>query len=185
MRILIVLAVSLLAACASAPPEHSTYLLRSDKGIESKQLSFDSGAYLGGLTLADYIDQPGLVLNQGQGKIHAARHHEWAEPLRVSLRQFLSTEISAQLGRDVPPYKPTAKADQRVDVSIDQLHGDANGEAVILAYWSVTTEEGTQTHQFSARVALSADGYDGLVVAEKNLLQQLATAIASTLKISE
>jgi uncharacterized lipoprotein YmbA len=119
MRILIVLAISLLAACASAPPEHSTYLLRSDKGTESKQLSFDSGAYLGGLTLADYIDQPGLVLDQGEGKIHAARHHEWAEPLRVSLRQFLSAEISAQLGRDVPPYKPAGKADQRLDVSID------------------------------------------------------------------
>ena len=185
MRILIVLAISLLAACASAPPDHSTYLLRSDKGIESKQLTFDSGAYLGGLTLADYIDQPGLVLDQGEGKIHAARHHEWAEPLRISLRQFLSAEISAQLGRDVPPYKPAGIADQRLDVSIDQLHGDANGEALMLAYWSVTTTEGTQTHQFTGRVALGSDGYDALVVAEKNLLQQLATAIAGTLKVKE
>lgn len=185
MRILIVLTISLLAACASAPPEHSTYLLRSDKGVESRQLSFDSGIYLGGLTLADYIDQPGLVLDQGKGKIHAARFHQWAEPLRVSLRQFLSAEISAQLGRDVSAYKPADKADQRVDVNIDQLHGNNNGEAVLLAGWSISTEEGTQTHQFSARVALDADGYDALVAAEKNLLQQLATAIAGTLKVKE
>ena len=184
MRILIVLAISLLSACASAPPEHSTYLLRSDKGVESRQLSFDSGIYLGGLTLADYIDQPGLVLDRGEGKIHAARHHEWAEPLRISLRPFLSAEISAQLGQDVPPYKP-AKAEQRIDVNIDQLHGNNKGEALLLAHWSVTAKEGSQTHQFSDRVALDADGYDALVAAEKKLLQQLAIAIAGSLNVNE
>lgn len=185
MRILIALAISLLVACASAPPERSTYLLRSDKGVESRQLSFDSGVYLGGLTLADYIDQPGLVLDRGEGKIHAARYHQWAEPLRVSLRQYLSAEISAQLGRDVPAYKPAGKTDQRVDISIDQLHGDNDGRAVLQAYWSVSTKEGVETHQFFEREALDADGYNALLVAEKKLLQQLARAITGTLKVNE
>ncbi len=181
MRLLILFVISLLVACAGTPPEHASYLLRSDKGVESRQLVFDGDAYLGGLTLADYIDQPGLVLDKGEGKIHAAKYHQWAEPLRVSLRQFLSAEISAQLGHDVPPYQPVNKPAQRIDINIDQLHGDDKGQAVLVAFWSISSAEGTSTHQFAETTALASDGYDALVTAETSLLQQLSQAIAASL----
>ena len=154
------------------------YLLRSDTEQSSRQLDFKGNSYIGGLTIASYIDQPGLVLEKGDGKIHEAKYHKWAEPLRVSLREYLSTELSAQLGYDVPPYKPSDETSQRIDISINKLHGDDSGNAVLLAYWSITGPEGTNTYQYSNTLALQADGYDALVAAEKNLLQQLAIAMA-------
>ena len=182
MRLLIILAIGLLSACAGTPPEHSTYLLRSDKGVSTRQLSFEHDVYLGGLSLANYIDKKGLALDNGGGKIHTAKYHEWAEPLRVSLRQFFSSEISSELGFDVPPYKPGTEKGQRIDIKIDQLHGDNNGQAILVAYWSVSTSAGTSSHQFADSLALETDGYDALVAAERVLLERLASNIARSIQ---
>jgi uncharacterized lipoprotein YmbA len=182
MRTLLILALSLLTACASAPPQYTTYLLRADHHNDSRQLNVKANTYIGGLTIAAYIDQPGLVLAQGDGEIHKAKYHQWAEPLRDSVRNFISSSVSAELDFDVLPYKPAGKPAQRIDITINQLHGDASGNAVLLAYWSVTGPDGTASYQFSASAALQADGYGALVAAEKQLLQQLASAIADYFK---
>lgn len=177
----IVLSTLLMIACASTPPERSQYLLRSEKNNDSRMLEYDENVFLGSVSVASYINQPGLVLDQGEGKVVAARYHEWAEPLRVSLRQFLSAEISAELGRDITPFTLDNSDSQRVDITIDQLHGNDQGQAVLVAVWSVTAADKIQTYRFSEVADLSSDGYGALVEAHKRLLQQLSQAIAASL----
>ena len=184
MKTLIPLAITLLlAACSSQPTSRATYLLRPDTQITSRQKISGNPMYLGTLAVANYIDQPGLVLEQANGKIHTAKHHQWAEPLRVSLRQFLCAEISAEIGYDVALQKPRTPQANRIDVSINQLHGDENGNAVLVAYWSIHTPKGTTEYQSSEQIALQGDGYDALVSAERALLKELAQQIASTTPI--
>jgi uncharacterized lipoprotein YmbA len=140
----------------------------------------DSGIALGNIRVADYIDQPGLVLASGDGKIHAARSYVWAEPLQVSLRRYLAIQISSGIGREVVP-SANAASKIVVDVSIDELHGNGRGAAVLVAYWELVGGGATTSYRFSEQENLAGDGYDALVQAEQALLKRLAGAIAGSL----
>ncbi len=180
MRFLSLLAALLLAACSSQPSGPQTYLLRSQVATGSGVPIVDSGIALGTITVASYIDQPGLVLARGDGKVHAARNHVWAEPLQVSLRRYLATQLSSDSGRGIAA-SATMSTRVRVDVTVDQLHGDGSGSAILVAYWDVISGEARKTYSFSEQEALAGDGYAPLVKAEESLLQRLAGAIAASL----
>jgi uncharacterized lipoprotein YmbA len=181
MRLICLLAAALLAACSSQPQQTSSYLLRPEVAATSGSQLAASTVALANIRVATYIEQPGLVLATGDGKIHAARNHQWAEPLQVSLRRFLATEVSSAAGVDVSAtILPTTAT--RVDVTIDQLHGDGAGSALLVAYWEVESDGEISSFQFAERQTLSSDGYDALVRAEEGLLRQLAGAIAATIK---
>lgn len=180
MKLLFVLVLTLLTGCVSQPsPEYSHYLLRSDKVQESRPLNFEHQVYLGHVTLSRYIDQPGMVLFNNDGTTHTAKYHQWAEPLRTSLRPFLSIEVASQLNYDIQTDS-TQTGGTRLDIHIDQLHGNAQGEAILVATWTISSKT-RRTHRFSESLPLEDDGYDALVDAEKKLLTQMAQAIARTL----
>ena len=121
------------------------------------------------------------MLETEAGNIHSARHHRWAEPLRVSLRQFLASEIGQKTGQDVAIQGSRSGDQTLIDLRIDQLHGTPDGAAVLVAYWKISNAEQQSSHQFSGRENLARDGYDGLVDAQKSLLVDLGAAIAASL----
>jgi uncharacterized lipoprotein YmbA len=181
MKYLLLPILVVIGACASQAPDTTEYLLRSDTELQSRELVPSAKYRLGYLQVADYIDKPGLVLETGDGVIHVARNHQWAEPLRISLRSFLAAEVSALLGEDI---FFEAREDGRVtiDITIDQLHGSGRGEAKLLAYWRLTEDEGNwRTFRFVESQPLQRDGYQALAEAEKSLLRRLAAKIAESL----
>lgn len=167
----------LLSACSSKPKTTRSYLLHSSNSMETRELSVTGALSLRSLKVANYIDQPGLVLEQADGTIHTARHHIWAEPLRHSLRQFLRSEISAKAGYDVLDSNQSSTG-KYVDVMITRLHGDADGNAVLSAHWTISKGTRVRTFQFAETTPLDGTGYDALVAAQKKLLTDLAGAIA-------
>lgn len=180
----------LLSGCGSAPTQTDYYLLRSttevsDSTASSRELAA-SGVQLATVNVATYIDRPGLILADGESQVVAASYHQWAEPLRHSLMLLLTDEISAASGLDIHRgLKGLGDADQRIDVVIDQLHGDGKGGAILVASWSLTAQQkvsaGVKRYHFADSTKLSADGYPALVAAEQRLLKQLAEAIAASL----
>lgn len=181
MRFICLFAAALLAACSSQPQQTANYLLRADiPATSGKQLAASTVAF-NAIRVATYIEQPGLVLATGDGRIHAARNHQWAEPLQVSLRRFLANEVSAASGMDVSAtVLPTTAS--RINLTVDQLHGDGQGAALLVAYWEVETGAQVSSYQFAQSQTLASDGYDALVRAEEELLRQLAAAIAASIK---
>ncbi len=179
---LVAVASVLVSACSTTPPTRSTYLLRSSSHVESGPLAEVGNETLGELKVANYIDQSGLVLELSDGVVHSAKQHHWAEPLRISLREFLSTEITAETGRSLASAPSSSAKTTRIDVSISQLHGDAEGNAVLVAQWSLVSGKKRSEFQFSKTVALEGTGYKSLVAAETQLLVELSQAIASELK---
>lgn len=180
MRIIYLIAAVLLAACSSQPPQIASYLLRSEVNSGAGTQLVNSGIALDTIRVARYIDQPGLVLAFENGTIHAARNHLWAEPLQVSLRRYLASQISSTSGRNIASSATSATL-IRIDVTVDQLHGNGRGAAVLVAYWDLTSEDSYTSFRFSEQQALSGDGYDPLVQAQQALLQRLADAIATSL----
>ena len=171
----------LLAACSSQPTQTSTYLLRADSEPQSGHRVPATDVAFGRLEIAGYIDQPGLVLQTGEGEVHAARYHQWAEPLRGTLEGLLQTEISRHLGRDIR-FQPDGPVATRIDVIIDQLHGNAEGEAELVASWRLRRAQGEdQVYHFVGSQPLERDGYAALVEAERHLLLRLAADMAASL----
>lgn len=184
MKHLLAILVVFILGCAGKTPEIAQYLLRADSpGQIREQAPANIG--IGDLTVASYIDDPGLVLESANGEVRAARHHQWAEPLRESLRSFLAAEIAVASGRSIGSQKHRASSWKRsIDVHINQLHGNANGDATLVAYWAVVDTANLtllSENNFSDVEPLSGDGYEALVRAEKRLLGRLAVAIAATL----
>jgi len=184
MKALILVFALFAVGCAGRAPELTQYLLRTDTASPvAEQAPATIG--IGKLTVASYIDVPGLVLESSNGQVRAARHHQWAEPLRESLRSFLASEVSAASKRAIGTHRyRESDWKLRIDIHIDQLHGNADGNARLVAYWAVLDAGNLAVlseNGFSETEPLSGDGYDPLVRAEKELLRRLAVAVAGTL----
>lgn len=186
MRTLAPFVLAGLIGCASPIPQETFYLLRSEAPDRVERLEPPLRIGLGRISVAPYLDRTGLVVETDAHQIRTARYHHWAEPLDQGLRSFLRSEISRALG-----YAVSAGADRidardfRVDVAVDVLHGSLSGNAWLSGSWRVTRRPGGEevgSYGFSRSVPLARGGYAGLVDAEIDLLEQLASAIAESLR---
>jgi uncharacterized lipoprotein YmbA len=184
MKSAALLMIVFLVGCSSAPVATDYYLLRQDDAFTSRALVASSDYALGNVVIASYIDQPGMVLEVAPSQIRPALHHQWAEPMRQGVRNFLQQEISTALGEDLFPGN-MSEAKSLLDIRVDQLHGTIDGEATLLAYWWLRVDgKIVSPYQFSKTIALERDGYAALAQAEKELLEAFAVSIADTLKAS-
>jgi len=188
---LTLLTALLLVGCAGkAPPENELYLLRSestnrfDAGVQTATIG------IGSLRVASYLDQPGLVVETTDGSMNPGHYNQWAEPLRESLRAVLANDIANATGKPVRArsYGETnwkLHTSQLIDLSIEQMHGTAQGQAMLVAYWAIIDPNArsiVSEHEFSATETLSTSGYPALVEAHKRLLKSLANKIADSLE---
>lgn len=182
MKIVSIALLLLLAACSSQPAQVHYYLMRADSVPESQSLAASADYALGSVTIAAYIDQPGMVLEVEGGQIQAALFNKWAEPMTRGVRSFLQVTITKQLGEALFASSESS-ADTLVEINIDQLHGTNDGKAVLSAYWWLKRDgKVLEAYQVGETIALKSDGYGALADAEQALLARLAKRIATQLK---
>ena len=185
MKYLACMAILLATACASTVPGLQQYLLRTNTLNEYEVKNAEAVMGIGAVTVAPYIDGLGLVLETSNGEVRAARDHQWAEPLRESLRNFLAREISAAAGQFIRAHRGgETDWQKRIDIRVDELHGTVTGDARLVAYWTVFDLEKRTVIAESGFVeieGLKNNGYSALVDSHKALLRKLASAIAETL----
>lgn len=194
----LVLSCCLLSACFGGAKPQATqyYLLRT----ESSTFANDSSAakvtprqlapiHLASVQVAPYLNQSGLIMETDNQRIVAARYHQWSEPLNNSIPRFLSRSISDLYGAEITgPALSVSNAHTTIDIHIEQLHGQENGDVILEASWSLRPSvlpsgrsTTPQVFAFNDTLPLAEDGYDALVAAEKQLLTNLASAIAQSL----
>jgi len=184
--------ILLIAGCAAKPvPEVKQYLLRASIDNASVERAGVAKLTLGKVSVAAYLDQPGLALQRKDGSMSRAHHHLWAEPLRESLRIYLSTEISKRSGRAVrakSSHQSHRYTLQLINIDIDELHGNHLGEARLVGRWNIVDAKSGEIlseRRFVSNTPLLEDGYQALILAEKHLLQQFSQDIAEALSIKE
>ena len=186
MRAAALLASLLLAACAGTTPDTTRYLLPASAPLGTARVEPPVWIGLGRIAVAPYLSQAGLVVETRAHQVRPARFHQWAEPLADGLRRFLRSEISASLGFDIgADISQRRRWDYRVDVSVDRLHGNLSGEALLVARWWIAPGSGqgeNAAFRFAASQPLPREGYPGLVDAQIELARQLAVAITESLR---
>ena len=186
MRSVTLLWVLLLFGCTTATPAvHTHYLMRTAAPDRAEPVSSPSQVGIRGLTVAPYLDRPGLALETAPNQVRSARYHEWAEPLPEGLRRLLRAELSRELGSDVDDDATRAtRWTYAIDLTVDRFHGTASGDALLVASWRierVASGDEVAHHRFARRRPLARPGYAALAEAQITLAQELASAIAASL----
>lgn len=178
---------TLVAACASSAPPLSYYRLGAPASTGATTVDTSLPALvLERVTLADYLAQPGLVLQQGPYQLQVSRQHLWAENLDVALPQALlaalreaSTDYRYFLrGND---FVPTAVG-YGLRVHFDGFHATDNGEVVASGRYQLVASANDQelaNRRFTLRRDLRADGYPEVVSQLDALLDELATQLVA------
>ena len=188
-RILIlVTSLALAFACASSSAPVTRYLLRGDVPVSSGRSDAPVKVGLRRLSVPPYLSaSQGIVIETGPGEVHAARQHQWAEPVEAGLRIFLGAEIGAALGYPLTNSDLGRPAlEYRIDVAIDRLHGTMEGTALLEARYRVSSASNPEAggeFYFVRSKPLPQAGYPGVVRAETNLLKDLAASIASSVQL--
>ena len=182
----VVLAAALLQfACASAPPmEHTRYLMRAPGVSPTGELA-QSQVGIRRITVAPYLQGLGLVVETEPGRVQTARFHQWVEPLNQGLRRFLVPATSAALGEPVGGSAAQNGAwTYSLDLYVDQMHGTAEGEALLVAEWRIVDRQGEEATRarFEKRRTPAGPGYGALAQAELALVGDLAGALADALR---
>ncbi len=140
-----------LTACVSVPADTSRqYLLPGATQPPAANVTLPDLQ----LHLAAYLDQSGIVLQNGPVTVTAARQHRWADPLPAQLRRSLRYHLSED---GVP-------AQGRLTVDVVQFQGSNDGHALVAGHWQFENHQGgEQSGQFQIRQPLNQDGYGALV----------------------
>jgi len=173
----------MLASCALG--SKSFYVLTADGPAPS---GGGAGIGVGPVALAEYIDRPNIVIAEAPNSLAVAEDHRWAGDLESSIARVTAANLGRRLGTgNVRTYPWHGDDDLRYQVTLDvrQLHGGADGYAVIEAGWraySLPDRRLIATRTFTDREPLEADGYQPLIAAQSRLLSRLADDIAKRLK---
>ncbi|MDT0635688.1 PqiC family protein [Spectribacter hydrogenooxidans] len=179
---MLMLALPLIAGCATSVPATHHYLLtgpEADSGVSEGAASLT----LAGVSTAAYLQTQGIVIRTTETEVETARHHRWAEPLPEQLRR----RIPAHLGRALPRIQiftqHAPSAGPRLFVHFDRFNGHFDGAAIVGGTWHLESERGELLvrRHFTVRQPLTDDGYPALISALSAATADVVDDIAGSL----
>lgn len=180
--IAIVVCAVLLAGCAGS---RSFYVLTPDgaaPGGDGLALG------VGPVVLAEYLDRPNLVFYDGPNRLSVAEDHRWAGDLGDTVERVTAANLGRRLGTGnvrTYPWQRDEEISRQVTLDIRQLHGGADGYAVIEAGWRIYAlpeRRVVASGTFVDREEMAADGFEALVAAQSRLLARLADVMAGKMR---
>jgi uncharacterized lipoprotein YmbA len=185
------LMLAALTACSASKPSNY-YLLSPLPSPESpiRPASSDQLVVgIGPVTLPGYLDRPQLVTRASANRLDMSEFDRWAEPLQDMFSRILAENLSALIGTDlvyVLPQRHIPKLDYTVAVEVLRFDRSVDGEAELLARWTVLMgDEGTT---LTARKSLIAervvpdDSPEATIVAMSRTVESLSREIARDLQ---
>ncbi|MBF7141172.1 MULTISPECIES: PqiC family protein [Pseudomonas] len=176
-----------LAACASEPTGYHTLL--APQAVPDR-LPVAAPAYqfeMQQVRMPVQVDQPQLVVRQGQGSLAILENERWSGPLADEFHDALTQRLEQRLGtRDIAglPRTPgvpvlSLRADvRRFDTVVGQY-------ALVDVVWSLSLTDTTtkQRNHLTCSTLLqqpTTGGLNELVLAHQQLIDRLASTIAGT-----
>ncbi len=188
-KILMVCLIFVLSACGSKPPPETQYFVLTPNVQPASVSDKDSNniVVLEAIQLAEYLDQPGIVLQTDVHQIQVAHYHRWAEPLKPNLHRYILETLNDKL----PNYKVQSdaafnKADskQSLHIKVNQFNGTKDGSVILSGHWmlnDLNSKSILEDKSFHFEETLANDGYTELVNQLATLLEQLCSEIAQSI----
>ncbi len=194
--------LSVLAACASAPPDAFYTLSASAAATTSPQKPGAYSVALGQITLPELVDRPQLVVRSSANRVTILEHQRWAESLKGAITHVLAADLSTQLGGvTVAVRGDNASRDAKYVVLVDITTFDSvqNEAATLEATWSVRAMNPVmgangansvnggilRSGKATVREPTQEPSVDALVAAHERALARLSAEIALSVRAAE
>lgn len=142
------------------------------------------------LRLANYLQQPSLVLQLKQHELYYSMQDLWAEPLQQGFSKALLMELNQGTGtRRYVSYQSPGNDDHSLSLAVQLDHFLATDESQVVAsgeFWLLQGAQDSVLYQqrFHYRLGLRQDGYHHAVSQLRQLVSQLAADIdAAAVKV--
>jgi len=133
--------------------------------------------------LAQYLRQPGMVIQTGSNQLQVSKNNLWAESLELALPKALVRELQRQ-SDDYSYYLKTLdwvdQTDYRLRLRIDSLQATAQGEVITSGRFQLISEHGAKPQvfvDFNFQRDLDQDGFEHSVEQIQLLVAEIAGAI--------
>ncbi|GAA5175077.1 PqiC family protein [Modicisalibacter zincidurans] len=167
---LMVGALFALAGCAGSPTtERYTLPAPMNDAVSgvgpSDAATPDYSLVIDRVSVAGYLDNPGIVLQPDAIRLRQASSHQWAEALDQQLGRGLRQRLAAEL----PDTRILVEGDPpealHLQVNVEQFQGHYQGVGMASGYWQLRAANGDLLleRNFSASTPLAKDGYPALV----------------------
>jgi uncharacterized lipoprotein YmbA len=137
----------------------------------------------------DYLAHPGIVVRDGEARVHISEIHLWAEPVRDGVTRILRDALAARLGPErvhpIDTRRPRGPH-LEVEVTFSRFELSSQNEALLDARWQLIAQpEGARrtggvSHQRHSFTPVPED-YSPGIVALSRCLAGLADDLATRL----
>ena len=143
-KVLLLLAIILLAACSSAPARFYTL----SAGAESVSAApSDISVMIGPFEIPGYLDRPQIVTRTGDAELKFAEFDRWAEPLEESITRAVWKNVRTLLDSDSVydfPLKSVFGYEYQVAARIRRFDSGPSGVAVLELQWTIVEKRANQ-----------------------------------------
>jgi uncharacterized lipoprotein YmbA len=175
--------------CSTLPETH-TYILPTPKVGDQVQQKASRTINIENIKLADFLDQQGLVVEEGKHRIVITRYHRWAESLEDGIRRYLTRSLS-QTGGDFRISnlrKPGALTwDYQLDFEFDSFHSIRFDKTIASGRWVLRdyrSGEVVREAYFDLSTSVQPQDYESIIESLAHLLDQLAQEVSSGIEAS-
>jgi hypothetical protein len=179
------LALLLLSACASAPPDQF-YRLGATATVPAATLRQTPVVLIAPVSVPDLVDRPQIVTLGPGSRVQVNDQLRWAEPLKLAIGRLLAERISSRLGLAqvwAYPAEPGTEAQLRVNVAVQRFESEPGVSASSTVLWTVRRARDGQTRSGRSEArGVPADASIGaLVEAHGQALAQVGDQLAAAL----
>lgn len=185
VRMPVLLAALLLAACASSPTP--IYLTLAAPYPAPVAQPGQRAVLVGPVSLPELHDRPQVMLQISPHRVEPIANMRWAQPYRQEMARSLAARLAlAAANPRIVPGTATAPAEPHLRLAVDVLSLEARaGEAVHLdVLWTLRESGGSvvASRRSQVHAALSATGAEALAAAHGSAIAALANEIAPLLR---
>lgn len=141
---------------------------------------------LGPIKVPAYLDRPQIVTATSAQEYRLAESQRWAERLDDNIARVSQENLAVLVPTDrvvMHPWSREARPDIQAAIQIQELHVDPEGNARMVALWSVRPINGESTHRrFSCVIPASPNDYAQIVAAESECLARLNREMAQVIR---
>jgi len=178
-----IVAVLLLAGCASSPPSH--YYTLSGPPAPTAQAAGPS-ATVGPVAIPAVVDRPGIVVTIGDNEVWIDEFNRWAGPLADGIGLAVAENLAATLAtpRVTLLTQAGGGADYAIAIEVQRFESAPGAYALLDAVYTVRRNADGRTAggRTTDRQVPADRSYEALAAAHSRAIARLAADIAVTLR---
>lgn len=192
LLLLFLLSGMLMLSSCGTTPQSKFYTLEAMQASTavpaSKNRQNEMHVGIGPIQLAEYLNRTQIVTRSDDAEVSLAETHRWAEPIHDNFARILAENLSNLMHTDKVSLYPSRNwkdIDYQVLVSIWQFDASKQGEAILVANWSLRGKGGSELlamkkSAFSTELEPEAS-YPDMVRALSKTVELLSREIAAVI----